>query len=164
MAAPHCLYWTLIGCRLLRSLMNRRLLWSWMIRQLLRSKEWSAAAVSHICLGFVRFLPMRTVKKAFQSRPNLPLFLNRTPNRWPPATPSPSEMSSTATLTGDSTTSLLFPIIPSRTLISQHNFLMFGRASSSNPYIPKCRIGSVFYSAEKLWTIWYFACRYSTCW
>ena len=61
--------------------------------------------------------------------------------------------------TGASTTNknsvILFPIIQSRTLISCRNFLMFRHASGCDPFIPNCRLGSAFYSAETLGNIRY---------
>ena len=50
---------------------------------------------------------------------------------------------------------IFFPIIPSRTLSSHHNFLIFRRASDCDPYIPNCRLGSAFCFAKKLGNIQY---------
>ena len=104
-----------------------------------------------ICRGFVRFLPIWTAKENFQQCSNLPLFLAiQLQTDGHQQLHSRQKCLRTATLTGDSVTSLLFPNIPSRTLISHHNFQMFRRVSSHNLYIPQCRLGSVLYSAGKI--------------
>ena len=60
--------------------------------QLLRSNKSSAAAISYLpsLCSFLADMDSEEGFPAMSKSPTLPG--NRTPNRWPPATPSPSEM------------------------------------------------------------------------
>ena len=62
--------------------------------QLLCSNELSAATISYLP-RLCSFLANMDSKEGFSAMPKSPILPgNRTPNRWLPATPSPSEMSS----------------------------------------------------------------------